>query len=137
MVAPYIAYLPTSGCRVLARCTRLFVVNAAKANPQSSLQLGATHGTFADVLVRTTASVDLTTPTCRKVITNVYNSLSRRPHSCANEVNRRVFCTLSEVISRIFSPVQQLYQTFIVEVELPAISWVEMFTYIRLSLSYE
>ena len=31
------------------------------------------------------------------------------------------------MISRIFSPAQQLYQTFIVEVELPATPWVGVF----------
>lgn len=64
MAAPYIAYLPTSGCRALATCVRLFIGNAAKANPQYSFK-SAPYPSLADVLVRTTASVDLTTPTCR------------------------------------------------------------------------
>ena len=69
MAAPYIVYIRrTSWLHGVSRLRRrLFVVNAAKANPQSSLQLGATHETFTDILVRPTAAIDLTTPTCRKV----------------------------------------------------------------------
>ena len=67
--------------------------------------------TTADKLVRTTASVDLTTPTCRKVLTKLI-FFSQRLHHCANEVNRRVVCTLSEVCSRVFSSAQRVLSDF-------------------------
>ena len=53
----------------------------------------------ADVLVRPTAAEDLTTPSCRKVLTRLH-AFQGYCIYIIHEVNRRVFCTLSEFITR-------------------------------------
>lgn len=105
-----------------------------------------------DVLVRTTISANFTTPTCRSLYelefreNHFLTSLRRKvfdrfiptkpQHSCANEINRRVFCTLSEFIqSAIYA--SRMLSDFYTDGELPTIipGWVFLLLHSLLTFS--
>ena len=111
MAAPYIAYLPTSGCHNSRLCANVSSLLMRQKPTRSTVSNRHHTLDFADVLVRPTAAVDLTTPTCRKVLTCLLSFQGYYIYSIY-EVNRRVFCTLSEFIYRVLRW-DKHYQTFI------------------------
>ena len=100
MAAPYIAYLLTSGCHTFRLCANVSSLLMRQKPTRSTVSNRHHTLAFTDVLVRPTAAVDLTTPTCREVMT--CRTLPRIPHSM-------VFSRSTEGFS---APLASLYTVF-------------------------
>ena len=111
MVAPYLAFLPTSGCHSSRLCANVSSLLMRQKPTRSTVSNRHYTPAFADILVRPTAAEHLTTPTCREVMTLPITS-KVLTHKALTRSTEGFSTPLASLLYRILRW-DKRYQTFI------------------------